>query len=148
MANYRVARYNSAGNILTYEETDGYVFNPKHGGKIKVKKLTVVDNEMIDKILSMKFDKRFRRLVTLAIGVLENEDADEGDANIVLGEAQLVKEILENKYKKFLKHEKTRLFLEKIRVIEKQLEMKKIEIKKKAMYLEMMSEEKTSTRRM
>ena len=102
---------------------------------------------MIDRVLSLKFEKYFRRLATLALRVLEDDDSsDDSAADIVLDEAKLVKEILENRYKKFLNYEKEQLFLKKIRIIENQLQMKKIEIKKKAMYLEML--ERSNTRHM
>ena len=150
MSNYRVAKNNNNFNILNIDKYDGYDFSPKDNksNPIKVTKVTIVDKTMIDKILSMKFEKYFRRLATLALRVIEDDDSSDDAADIVLDEAQLVKEILENRYKKFLNYEKEQLFLKKIRIIENQIQMKKIEIKKKALYLEMLERANTNTRHM
>ena len=152
MSTYKVAKNNVNISISSIDRIDGYNFSPKDkkSNIIKVSKVTVVDKQMIDRILSMKFEKYFRRLVALALRVLEDDDDSSSDdaADIVLDEAKLVKEILENRYKKFLNDEKEQLFLKKLRIIENQMEMKKIENKKKAMYMEMMERTNTSTRRM
>ncbi len=148
MSNYKVAKNSNNANILNIGKYDGYDFSPKdnRSNPIKVSKVTIVDKTMIDKILSMKFEKYFRRLATLALRVIEDDDSSDDAADIVLDEAQLVKEILENRYKKYLNYEKEQLFLKKIKIIENQLQMKKIEIKKKAIYLETL--EKSNTRHM
>ena len=59
---------------------------------------------------------------------------------IVLDEAVLIKQILENRYQKFLSHEKEELFLKKLRVIDNEMRIKQMAIKQKAMYLDMMQE--------
>ena len=148
MSNYKVAKDNTINNILSINQYTGYDFKPKNNinSPIKVKRVTIVDGKMIDKILSVKFEKYFRHLAALALKVIDDDDSDDDDANVVLDEAKLVKEILENRYKKFLNHEKEELFLKKIRIIENQIQMKKIEIKKKAIYLEML--ERSQTRHM
>ena len=151
MSNYKVAKDSNGSNIIVFDDYDGYDFSPKNkkNNPIKVTKITIVDKKMIDTILSMKFEKHFRRLATLALRVIEDDDSTDDDAaDIVLGEAQLVKEILENRYKKFLSYEKEQLFLKKIKIIENQIQMKKIENKKKALYLEMLERANTNTRHM
>ena len=145
MSSYKVAKINNNTNILSIDEFDGYNFSPKDNksNPIKVTKVTIVDKKMIDKILSMKFEKYFRRLAALALRVIEDDDSSDDAADIVLDEAELVKEILENRYKKYLNYEKEQLFLKKIKIIENQLQMKKVEIKKKAIYLEMLERQKS-----
>ena len=139
MQNYSVDKKEKLNSILDINEIDGYEIKPRKGinNPIKVTKIKIVDKSMIDKILSMKFERFFRRLVALALQVIDDEDPSDDDANIVLDEAKLVKEILENRYKKFLSYEKEQLFLKKIRIIEKQIQMKKVEIKRKIIYREM-----------
>ena len=139
MLNYSVDRKERLNSILDINQIEGYEIKPREDAKnpIKVTKIKIVDKQMIDKILSMKFERFFRRLVVLALQVVDDEDPSDDDANMVLDEAKLVKEILENRYKKFLSYEKEQLFLKKIRIIEKQMQMKKIEIKRKAIFLEM-----------
>ena len=149
MSNYKVTKNIDSINVAHINQYEGYDFSPKDNAHnlLKVTKVTIVDKKMIDRILSMKFEKYFGRLVALALRVLEDdESSDDSAADIVLDEAKLVKGILENRYKKYLSYEKEQLFLEKLRIIENQMQMKKIENQRKMAYYESM--EMTSSRRM
>ena len=149
MSNYKVTKNIDSINAAHINQYEGYDFSPKDNAHnlLKVTKVTIVDKKMIDRILSMKFEKYFRRLVALALRVLEDdESSDDSAADIVLDEAKLVKGILENRYKKYLSYEKEQLFHEKLRIIENQMQMKKIENQRKMAYYESM--EMTSSRRM
>ena len=95
---------------------------------------------MIDKILSQKFDKSFKKIVELAMIVVNNDDADEGDCEIVIDQAELLREILLTKYQKYINYDKEQLFLKKLRLIENEMRMKQVEIKQKALYLEQQEE--------
>ena len=132
MASYLINKNHHDGSILSMNSVDGYVFKPKAKSEsyIKVKEVKIVDPKMIDKILTMKFDKLFKQVVAMALTVINDDDATDDDAQIVLDEVELVREILLNRYQKFLNYEKEQLFL------------KKLKIKQKALYLEEM-EEKT-----
>jgi hypothetical protein len=68
--------------------------------------------------------------------VINNDDADEGECEIVIDQAELLREILLTKYQKFINHEKEQLFLKKLRLIENEMRMKQVEIKQKIIYLE------------
>jgi hypothetical protein len=133
--------------VISIKELDGYKFKPKstNGKYIKVNEVTVVDRVMIDKILSMKFDKSFKQLVALALRVINDDNADDAEAEIVLDEVELVRQILLNRYQKFLSHEKEQLFLKKLRIIENEIRVKQVQIKQRAIYLEQ-QEEKTRGR--
>lgn len=72
--------------------------------------------------------------------VINDDDATSDDAQIVLDEAELVKEILINRYNKYFKLEKEQLLLKKIHVIENEMRMKMVAIKQKAQYLEQQEE--------
>ena len=147
MASYLVNKKHCDESVVSIHELDGYKFKPKsgNGNYIKVNEVTIVDRVMIDKILSMKFDKSFRQLVALALKVINDPDADESDAEIVLDEVELVRQVLLNRYQKFLNHEKEQLFLKKLRLIENEMRVKQVKIKQKAIYLEQ-QEEKTHGR--
>ena len=147
MASYLINKNHHDESVVSIKELDGYVFRPRttKDNYIKVNQVTIVDRVMIDKILTMKFEKSFKKVVALALSVINNEDADDGDATIVLGEVELVREILLNRYQKFLSYEKEQLFLKKLRLIENELRMKQVSIKRKAQIMEM-QEEKTRSR--
>ena len=147
MASYLINKSHQDESVVSIRELDGYQFKPRStkDSYIKVNKVTIVDRVMIDKILTMKFNKSFKKVVALALQVINDEDSDEGNVTIVLGEVELVREILLNRYQKFLSYEKEQLFLKKLRLIENELRMKQVAIKRKAQMLEM-QEEKTRSR--
>ena len=143
MAGYLINKKHQDLSVVNIKMLDGYKFRPKNNGNyINVSEVTIVNHMMIDKILTMKFERTFKRLVAMAMRILNTNDEDTSDdeAQIVLDEAQLVREILVNRYEKFLSHEKEQLFLKKLRVIENELRMKQVAIKQKSDYLEMQQE--------
>ncbi len=144
MSNYFINKKHVDDSVLSMHEIEGYKFKPKlnKDGYISVSEVTIVDKVMIDKILTIKFNKNFKKLVNIAMKVINDDDSTDDDVRIVLDEVELVREILLNKYQKFISHEKEQLFLKKLRLIENELRIKQVKIKQKAMYLEM-QEEKT-----
>lgn len=147
MASYLINKKHCDESVVSIKELDGYKFKPKpgKGNYIRVNEVTIVDRVMLDKILSMKFDKSFKQVVALALKVINDDEADETAAEIVLDEVELVRQILLNRYQKFLSYEKEQLFLKKLRIIENEMRVKQIQIKQKAIYLEQ-QEEKTRGR--
>ena len=112
----------------------GYKFNSKRSKNIiKVSNVTVVDPKMINEILTIKFNRRFKKLLTLVSAVLNDTDATDADTALALDEVQLVKEILLNRYQRFLNQEKEELFLKKLRVLENELRLKQVMINKQNM---------------
>jgi len=141
-SSYLINKGHHDDSVVSIKELDGYKFKPrsKNGKYIKVNEVTIVDRVMIDKILSMKFDKSFKQLVGMAMTVINDDDADEDSAMIVLDEVELVRQVLLNRYQKFLNYDKEQLFLKKLRLIENELRMKLVQIKQKAIYLESIEE--------
>jgi len=144
---YLINKKHHDNSVKKINDIDGYTFKPKikRDEYLKVTEVTVVDKEMIERILSIKFSKSFQNIVKMAMNVINDDDADEGDFEIVLDEVELLRQILLNRYQKFLNHEKEILFLKKLRLIENELRMKEVEIKRKAIFLE--NERKSSIRR-
>ena len=142
MAGYLINKSHCDDSVVSIKELDGYTFKPKpgKGNYIKVNEVKIVDKVMIEKILSMKFDRAFKQLVVLALRVINDEEADDDTAMIVLDEVELVRQILLERYHKFISQEKEKLFLKKLRIIENEMRVKQIKIKQKAVYLEQQEE--------
>lgn len=147
MSNYKIDKDNKYQTVVQIRDLDGYDFRPRNKvNQINVNKVTIIDNLMIDKILTVKFDRTFKKLIALAMRVLNDDDSTDDDVRIVLDEEKLIKEILQNRYAKYIRHEKELLFLKKLKVIENEMRMKQIAIKKKAIYLEELEREKSKGR--
>ena len=114
-------------------DLEGYKFNPKKEKTIiSVNKVVVVNPILVDNILSIKFQDKFKALLKYASYVINDEDASSTDTAIVLDEVAMLKGILLNRYQKFLSKDKEMLFLEKLRLIENQIRSKDIAIKMNA----------------
>lgn len=116
------------------EDFKGYTFKPNVKAKsnfIKVNKITIVNRSMIDGILTTKFDKKYRQLVMIVFNILQSSDEDttEGDIMIALDEVAKLREIILNKYQKFLSHEKEEKFVKQLRILENELRAKQINIR-------------------
>ncbi len=143
MAGYLINKGHVDDSVVSIKELDGYTFRPRpNSNYIKVNRVTIVDRMMIDRILSMKFDKSFNKVVRLALRVINDDDATSDDCEIILGEVELVRQILLTRYEKYINEEKEKLFLKKLRLIENEMRMKQVQIKQKAIYLEQMERSK------
>lgn len=132
MASYLIKKDDTTNAIVCMEyDLVGYKFSPKKTGKayLDVKEVTVVNPDLIENILTLKFEKRFKRLLAMAIHVQQDDEATEEDTTIVLGEVELVREILLNKYQNYLKKSKEETFLKKLRIIENEMRIKQLYIK-------------------
>ena len=142
MASYLINKAHKDESVIRFKNVDGYTFRPKvsKNDYIKVTEVKIVDPSLIDKILSQKFEKSFKKIVELAMIVVNNDDADEGDCELVVNQAELLREILLTRYQKFINYEKEQLFLKKLRLIENEMRMKQVQIKQRAIYLEQQEE--------
>lgn len=129
-------------NEIIYMEYDlhGYKFNPKPSNTkeayINVKEVTLINPEMIDSVLSIKFNHVFNKLFNRVVEVINDEDSTEDDTMMVLGEVELLRGILLNKYQSFLKMEKEQLFLKKLTLLDNELKVKLMMIRERKLALE------------
>jgi hypothetical protein len=72
MANYLIKKAHKDESVVSIKELEGYTFKPRltKDSYIKVNAVTIVDKVMIDKILTMKFNKSFKKVVQLALRVI------------------------------------------------------------------------------
>lgn len=127
MTSYLIKKNVQTNSIVSMQyDLAGYKFNPKKRGNsyIEVKEVTVINPNMIDNILSIKFNAQFNKLMASALKVVKDDDATEGDAQVVLGEVELIRQIITNRYQKFLKRSKEDMFLKKLRLIENEMRIK------------------------
>ncbi len=131
MSSYLIKKDKYSGEIVYMEyDLEGYKFNPKNDGSkpyIKVNSVTIYKPEMIDHLLSRKFQRKFDRLSEIIVRFLYNEDddgTDEGDYFILLDEVARLKSIVDLKYKKFLKNEEYKDYIHKLTFLDNQLRQK------------------------
>lgn len=133
MASYLLKKCDMTLESAEKNDLKGYTFSPNNKAKnnFKVNKITIINPKMIDGILTTKFNKKYRQLVMIVFSILQSNDEDttEGDIIIALDEIAKLREIILNKYQKFLAHEKEEKFVKQLRILENELRAKQINIR-------------------
>ena len=84
MAGYLINKKHQDLSVVNIKMLDGYKFRPKNNGNyINVSEVTIVNHMMIDKILTMKFERTFKRLVAMAMRILNTNDEDTSDDDVI-----------------------------------------------------------------
>ncbi len=136
---------------LELERLDGYKVTPKVKEKdaIGVSKIIFVNDDMSEKIIRKKVDKKIESLLHI-LKLIQNDDDSTGEDTIKhsLMDAEKLRLQLINNYVKYLGHTYHSLTLKKIEVIIEQLRYKlyTIEFNKQAVYMNEEAEEKESRR--
>ena len=127
MANFLIKRIDKDRKVKKIDkEKIGYDFKPRiNSVNLEVNKITIYNSSMIDIILSKKIEKSFERVASIVYDVLQTEDDDSTtDAVMALDEVTRLREIVLNKYQKYLKKEKEKDILKKLRFLENELRSK------------------------
>lgn len=130
MSSYLIKKDKYTGEIIYMEyDIEGYKFRPKNDGKkpyIKVNSITIYKPEMIDYLLARKFQKKFDRLAQIIMRFLyqDDDESDETDFYILLDEVARLKAVVDLKYKKFLKNEKYKEYVDKLYFLDNQIRQK------------------------
>lgn len=125
MNNYILKNTEDEEKVLLYQEKKGYSFSPKKG-YYRVKKITVLNDEMIECILKEKVVNKYNRLIQIIYSLITSEDTTSGDVLVTYTEIDRLKNILMNKYSKYLKKEFIEKYLKKLHILE--LELKKVHV--------------------
>lgn len=131
MPNYLIKKDNKKKTIIYMEyDLNGYIFHPKKRSEahIDIEKIVIVNPSLIDKILTIKFNKAFQKISNVILKIIEDDDTDNDAVLIALDEVSRLKSIILNKYQKFLTLEKEEQFLKKIRILENELQLKMISL--------------------
>ena len=111
--------------VLLYEEKKSYSFTPKKGYK-RVKKITVLDKDMVSSILEDKIEKKYNLLIKIIYDLITSDDTTSGDVLVAYTELDRIRNILLYKYNEYLRKEFIDKYLKKLYVLE--LELKKVHV--------------------
>ena len=112
--------------VLLYKEQSGYSFSPKKGYK-RVKKITVLDADMVSSILESKIVKAYNRLLKIVYNlVTSGDETTSGDVLVAYTELDRIRNILLYKYNQYLKKEFIEKYMKKLYILE--LELKKVHV--------------------
>lgn len=125
--NYYVSKDNKNNEVvyLELDEMQGYEVNPKtkKQNEISVNKIIFVNNEMSEKIIRRKIDKKIELLLQ-ELRRMDEEGTDEGTVERNLMSAEKLRLQIINNYVKYLGHTYESLTLKKIQIIVNELRFK------------------------
>ena len=110
-------------------DLEGYKFKPRNDvnqSYVNVKSVTIYKPEMIDHLLSKKFEKKFDKLSQIILKFLyqEDEDCDDGDFIVLLDEIARLKSVVELQYRKYLKIDEYNEYIAKLTFLDNQVRQK------------------------
>ena len=111
--------------VLLYEEKKSYSFTPKNGYK-RVKKITVLDKDMVSSILEDKIIKKYNLLIKIIYDLITSDDTTSGDVLAAYTELDRIRNILLYKYNEYLRKEFIDKYLKKLYVLE--LELREVHV--------------------
>jgi hypothetical protein len=127
MSSFLIKKNDEEKDIIVLNlDNIGYDFRPKMTGTDhEINKITVFNSSMIDIILTKKIEKQFKRVAAIVYDILNSDDENsDSDIAIALDEVSKIRNIILNKYQKFLDKESEKMYLKKLRVLENQLRTK------------------------
>lgn len=125
MTSYILKNNKKSKDILLFEEKESYSFTPKKTYKW-VKKVTILDTEMLSEVWENKINKEYEKLLKLIYSLISEEDATSGDVLIAYTEIERIKKYLISLREKGLKKEIIEKYLKKLYILE--LELKKVHV--------------------
>ena len=126
MNSYILKNDDKEKKVLLYKEQTGYSFSPKKEYK-RVKKITVLDADMVSGILEDKIVKAYNRLLKIIYDlIVAGDETTSGDVLVAYTELDRIRNILLYKYNQYLKKEFVDKYMKKLYVLE--LELKKVHV--------------------
>ena len=126
MNSYILKKDDEEKKVLLYKEQTGYEFSPKKGIK-RVKKITVIDEDVVSSILEDKVVKAYNRLIKIIYSLITaGDETTSGDVLVAYTELDRIRNILLYKYNQYLKKQFVDKYMKKLYVLE--LELKKVHV--------------------
>ena len=123
---------------LTYKEYDslkGYDFKPKNKLSkeeiINVDERVIINPSLIEKLISKKCKKTLERILKLISFIYDDDETGEESVTLALNEIAKFKELLDTKYKEYMKEKEYKLMLKKLEILENEVKLRKLYLNSK-----------------
>lgn len=123
---------------ITYKEYDslkGYDFKPKNKLSkediINVDEMVIINPSLIEKLISKKCKKTLERILKLISFIYDDDETGEESVTLSLNEIAKFKELLDTKYKEYMKEKEYKLMLKKLEILENEVKLRKLYLNSK-----------------
>ena len=126
---YIIIKSSNITSCYIKSEISGFHIKPQNKIKydgIKVSKLTLIDSELIENVLRKKITKKLDAYLKYLINVLntDDDDTDPDDLVLIINDLMRYKQIIINRYSKYLDSNYIRILLSKVKLVEDELKRK------------------------
>lgn len=99
--------------------------------KLDVKDITILEPHIIDQLIFVNFNKRYKKILEYYLAILQNEEGDnsEGAFMIALDEIARLRNILIKKYNLIVSKKVEEKMLKRLKILENEIRMKIIDFK-------------------
>ena len=125
--NYKVKKSKKKWNIDYFEyDLDGFTFHPKHtaNNDLNITSIKIFNEDMIKNLVNTRITNKFKLLYNTIMQTLYDEDSSNDTNEIVLGEIQKFRSALEIRYKKFMKNEEYKQYVDNLYYLDIELRNK------------------------
>lgn len=123
---------------ITYKEYDslkGYDLKPKNKLSkediINVDEMVIINPSLIEKLISKKCKKTLERILKLISFIYDDDETGEESVTLALNEIAKFKELLDTKYKEYMKEKEYKLMLKKLEILENEVKLRKLYLNSK-----------------
>ena len=112
---------------IDYDNIKGFSIKPQNNvayDGIEVSHLTLVEPELIEKVLKRKTKRKLNTYLNFLLAVIDDDDTDGDALQLVIEDAIRYKNIIINKYAKFLDKKYINTLIKKVNLVEKELRNK------------------------
>ena len=115
---------------MEYEKLKGLKFKPKGNmnfeDMISVNEMIVINPGLIEKLVSKKCSRNFKKILKLMS--LVSDDDDDSGYMLILDEIERLKNLVINKYKNYMEEKEYDVLLKKLEIIKQEAEYRKNKI--------------------
>lgn len=115
---------------MEYEKLKGLKFKPKSNvnfeDMISVNEMIVINPGLIEKLVSKKCSRTFKKILKLMS--LVSDDDDDSGYMLILDEIERLKNLVINKYKNYMEEKEYDVLLKKLEIIKQEAEYRKNKI--------------------
>lgn len=123
---------------ITYKEYDnlkGYDFKPKNKLSkediINVDEMVIINPSLIEKLINKKCKKTLEKILKLISFIYDDDETGEESVSLALNEISKFKELLDTKYKEYMKEKEYKLMLKKLEILENEVKLRKLYLNSK-----------------
>ncbi len=125
--NYKVKKSKKKWDIDYYEyDLDGFLFHPKHtaNNDLNITSIKIFNEDMIKNLVTSRISNKFKILYNTIMQTLYDDDSSNDANEIVLGEIQKFRSALDIRYKKFMKNEEYKQYVDNLYYLDIELRNK------------------------